>query len=170
MTRTPQVERDYRAIVREYESATQQYSETRARQMEAQLAESLERDRKGERFSVVEPPRLPIRPISPNRAAIVVLGFILALGAGMGVVVLAHAMDTRIHGGDVLSREFGISALALIPMIVTDSERRKAKLKRIYAVTGSVLVIPVMLVVLHLAYRPLDVIWFQVARKLGMGV
>ena len=86
----------------------------------------------------------------------------------MGVVILAHTMDTRIHGEDILSREFGISALAQIPMIVTDSERRKAKLKRIYAAASGVLVIPVFMVVLHLAYRPLDVLWFQVARKLGI--
>ena len=36
----------------------------------------------GERFVLIEPPLLPEEPASPNRLAIVLLGFLLALAGG----------------------------------------------------------------------------------------
>ncbi len=164
---TPQVEREYRSISREYQSALQQYSETRARHMEAQLAESLEKGRKGERFSVIEPPRLPIEPISPNRTAIVLLGLILAIGIAGGTVILAESLDNSIHGVNALRRLVGDTMIVSVPMILTDAEVRRERLAKVSAVTGAILIVPAVFVAVHFAYRPLDVLWFKVIRKLG---
>ena len=48
--------------------------------MQADVAKQLESESKGEKFTLIEPAALPEKPISPNRPAIVFLGFILALG------------------------------------------------------------------------------------------
>ena len=42
--------------------------------MEAQLAQNLETNRKGERFTLIEPPLPPEEPVSPNRLAVLIIG------------------------------------------------------------------------------------------------
>ena len=64
---TPQVERGLRALNRGYENAVEQYESIKAKLMDAQLSESLEEEKKAERFIVLEPPVLAETPIRPNR-------------------------------------------------------------------------------------------------------
>jgi succinoglycan biosynthesis transport protein ExoP len=56
LAQTPQVEREYLALTRDYESAVAKYKEVTAKQMEAQLAHSLEAEHKGERFTLSSRP------------------------------------------------------------------------------------------------------------------
>ncbi|MFU8816866.1 MAG: GumC family protein, partial [Pseudomonadales bacterium] len=98
MSRAPSVERDYQALRRGYETAQAKYQEIRAKQREAGMAESLERERKGERFAMLEPPNLPLDPSSPNRPVLALLGLMLALGSGVGMLMLMEFLDRGIYG------------------------------------------------------------------------
>jgi uncharacterized protein involved in exopolysaccharide biosynthesis len=53
---TPGVEKDYMEMARELAGTQHKYEEVRQKQMEAQLAQNLEAERKGERFSLIDPP------------------------------------------------------------------------------------------------------------------
>src|ERR1019366_4142860 len=110
---TPMIERDYTALMSDLESAQKKHAEVQQKQMEAQLAENLETDRKGERFTLIEPPVEPQKPVSPNRLLILVLGAVLALGAALGLMWLLEALDTRIR-----SREDIIALLQVPPLVV----------------------------------------------------
>ena len=79
LLKSPQVEREYLGLARDYENAVLKYREIKAKLMEAELAQELERGHKGERFSLIDPPTLPEQPIKPNRLAILFLGFIFSL-------------------------------------------------------------------------------------------
>ena len=57
MARAPAVERDYRALARDLENAQLKYQQIRAKQGEVQISENLESERKGERFTMIEPPQ-----------------------------------------------------------------------------------------------------------------
>ena len=70
---TPQVERQYLDLTRDHEASLARYREIKTKQMQAQIGEELEKDRKGERFSLIDPPQLPEQPSSPNRPAILLL-------------------------------------------------------------------------------------------------
>jgi uncharacterized protein involved in exopolysaccharide biosynthesis len=169
LTQTPQVEKEYRGITREYESVLREYGETRARLMEARLAESLEKDRMGERFSIVESPRLPEEPISPNRPVILFLGLLLALGLGVGTVIVMEIMDDTIHGATNAGSFNGTAPLATIPYIVTASEQRRNRNKLAYGSVGATALMVIALVSIHFAYKPLDVLWIVLMRKLGLA-
>lgn len=80
--RTPEIEPDYLALARDRDTSSQKYQEIRSRLLEAKVSEGLEVQRKGERFSLIDPPGLPENPEKPNRKAIALLGFILALAGG----------------------------------------------------------------------------------------
>jgi len=168
LTASPQIEKEYRELARDYESAQLRYREVRAKQMEAQLAQSLESDRKGERFTLIEPPLPPEEPVSPNRTAVVVIGLLLTLASCAGMVTLLEAVDTRVRGRLDMIELFSVPPLALVPYITTDAEmntgRRKVQLSVGAAAVGCVLLV----IAAHFLFRPLDVLWFVALRKFGM--
>jgi succinoglycan biosynthesis transport protein ExoP len=114
---TPMIERDYTALMSDLESAQKKHAELQQKQMQAQLGENLETERKGERFTLIEPPIEPQKPVSPNRLLILVLGAVLALGAAMGLMWLLEALETRIRGREDIIALLKVSPLSVIPWV-----------------------------------------------------
>jgi len=168
LTSSPDVEREFRALLREYENALLKFKEVKAKQMEAQLAENLETEKKGERFTLIEPPLMPEEPDKPNRMALFMLGFVLSLGAGAGSVVVTDNLDRSIYGRKGVERVLGELPLSVIPYIETQAERNRRYLKYLLAVIAAVLLVVIGLYLVNEFYRPLDVLWFTGLRKAGL--
>jgi len=164
----PAVERDYTAITRDLDAAQTKYTEVRQKQMEAQLAEKLESERKGEKFSLIEPPLVPDQPASPNRILIAVLGALLGLALAVGAAVLREAVDSTIRGRAELHELLGVPPLAIVPYLETSAERRRTRWNRRAALAGTAAACVLGVVAIHLFYRPLDVLWAVAMRKLGI--
>ncbi len=124
----PSVEKQYRDLTRDYDAAQQQYRETMAKLMEAQQGQSLEQHQAGEKFTVIDPPELPERPIKPNRPAIVLIGFILGMGLGVGIAATAEMADSTIRTAKDVKRITGKPVLASIADV--------AKIKKIRGKKG----------------------------------
>ncbi|HTU65475.1 MAG TPA: hypothetical protein VMF52_05985 [Steroidobacteraceae bacterium] len=165
----PQIEKDYRELSRDYDNARAKYQEIRAKQMEAQTAQNLETDRKGERFTLIEPPLLPEKPVSPNRGLLLIVGVLFSLLAAVGVIWLREKMDTTVRGRKELFELLGVAPLAIVPRIETRVER-EAQRRRFRLTAASAAAVSLLLVVsaLHIFVRPLDSLWYAVARKLGI--
>lgn len=169
LLQSPAVEKDYRALVRDYESSMLKYRETRAKLMEAQLSRSLELERKGERFTLIEPPTLPETPISPNRRVIVFLGIMLSLLAGAGVAYLRDRTDDSIWSGAYSGPSFGLTAPMIIPYISTGEDERRRVLMLGLGALSIVCVLASAALAMHFFYSPLDVFWYSTVRRLGGG-
>jgi polysaccharide biosynthesis transport protein len=167
---SPQVEREYRNLTRDYENALAKYQEIKAKQLEAQLAESLERERKGERFSLIEPPQFPEQPDKPNRFAILLLGFIFSITGGFSNVLLRENMDQSIHGVKDIIAITTTSPLAIIPIIETKISEKKQKKYKLIAIVGFVAIALIVLVVINMMVIPLDVLWYMALRTIGVDV
>lgn len=165
---SPSLEQEYRVLSRDYESAQLRYREVRAKQMEAQLAENLETDRKGERFTLIEPPLVPEEPASPNRLAILVLGFIMSLALAAGAAGVIEALDSSIRGRRDVFDILKAPPLALIPRIVTAEEIAQATRRLRLTAASTVLASIAAVTFVHFLYRPLDIVWFTLMRRLGM--
>ena len=87
---SPSVEKEYMEMTRDYESAKRKYNEIHNKLLTAKVAKGMEETQRGERFTITEPAQLPQKPYKPNGVAIILIGFILALGAGVG---LAAALE-----------------------------------------------------------------------------
>ncbi len=132
---TPNVEEKYNALVAERNNLYMKNTDLQAKMMEAKVARELESEQKGERFSLVEAARLPEKPFKPNRTAIVLIGIVLGIGAGVGLTALIEFSDSSFSNVEALSKSIGPPALAEIPVIVTKQDRRKKHLKRMVMVT-----------------------------------
>jgi len=162
---TPQVEREYRNLVRGYENAMAKFQEIKSKQLQAQLAESLEQERKGERFTLIEPPLLPEKPVKPNRLAILLIGLVLAAFAGLGTIVAADTLDESITGPKDIARYLGAPPLAVIPYIANSDDVKKRRQRAIAGATSAAIVLTGGALFLHFAVQPLDVLWLSLTRR-----
>jgi uncharacterized protein involved in exopolysaccharide biosynthesis len=163
----PVAEKEYHELLRDYESASNKYREVRAKQMEAQLAQNLETDRKGERFTVIEPPLPPEEPVSPNRPAIMAIGVVLALGVTFALVMLLEKLDSSVRSRADLVSLLEVPPLAVLPWIETSADRLLAKRRQRFAIAGAVASLLVSIALIHVFFRPLDLLWFNVLHRLG---
>lgn len=163
---SPEVERKYRALVRNYDNARLKYSDVKAKLSEAKIGESLELGEQSEKFTIIEPPQLPEQPVSPNRAAIVILGFLLSGIIALGVVLLRESLDDSIHDRATVLQLTGYMPLAVLPTMYTIEELAYKKKRNIVVVVMSVLAIICLLILVHVLYLPLDVLFYKILRKI----
>lgn len=161
----PQVEGEYRNIARDLQNATTQYQEINAKEMQAQIAQQLETESKGERFTLIEPPILPEEPVKPNRPAIIFMSLILALGAGLGYAAVAESMDSTVRGAKGVLATLQVAPLAVIPYLASDRETAAQRKHRRMVVYGAVAIVFAAVVLVHFFVSPLDVLWFRALRK-----
>ncbi|BCA57136.1 putative Lipopolysaccharide biosynthesis protein [Nitrospira sp. KM1] len=166
--RLPQFEPEYQALQHDRESSLRKYHEIRSRLMEAQVSEGLEIQRKGERFSLIDPPDLPGRPDRPNRPLILILAAVLASIGGLGAGVAMEQVDETIRNPAQICLAAGVPPLALIPYVPDAKEiqvHRSRRWKMRWVGVGAAVV---LLVLGHLFWYPLDVVWYAALRKLGL--
>jgi uncharacterized protein involved in exopolysaccharide biosynthesis len=164
----PQVEQQYRELTRDYENTRLKYQEVRSKQAEAKTAQDLEADRKGERFTLIEPPLPPQEPVWPNRKLIFAGGLFLSLSLTVGLLWLLERLDSSVRGRLDLLRLTGVPPLALVPYIGTQAEARRLRRRQRIAVGTAIATVLVATLCIHLFYRPLDVLWFSFAHRMGM--
>jgi polysaccharide chain length determinant protein (PEP-CTERM system associated) len=114
---TPLVEQELQKLQRDYSIMQSNYQALLQKQMNARLAESLERRQKGEQFRVIDPANLPVVPISPRRKVIILLGLLSGLAMGIGGVIGLDMLRPRFHTSQDISTVLGLPVLAVIPQV-----------------------------------------------------
>lgn len=164
ITKSPQVEREYRMLMRDYETAQAKYQEVTAKRQEADLATNLESKQQGERFTLIEPPIIPEEPAKPNRLAIGMIGGLLAIAGGVGSGALSETLDGRIYGRSGVSRLLGVPPLAVIPNIENAGNRRKRLQKKLLIGGIALIILLSAALAIHLFFQPLDILFFRTLR------
>lgn len=162
---TPQVEREYLNLRRDYENAQIKYREIKAKQMEAQVGQEMEKERKGERFSLIDPPQLPEEPVKPNRPAIIILGFLLSLGGGLGFAAVAESVDSSVRGVRAATELFNAPPLSVIPYLRNGEDIARAEKTQKIIITTIAGSFVLVILLAHFLWTPLDVLWFRGLRK-----
>ena len=142
----PEIEREYQDLTRDYDNAQTRYREVRAKQMQAEVAQALEKDRKAERFALSEPATLPERPASPNRLRIALIGLVASLGGEVGLAWLRDLLSPSVKGPYELARIARAPILTAIPYIETRRERvgkRRRILLELLAIAVAAIVLAV---------------------------
>ena len=79
------------------------------------MAADLEKKDIGDRFRVIEPPRLPEKPHSPNRRNLFMMALVVAMAASMGLAVLLELMDSSLRKDEDVTASLRLPVLATIP-------------------------------------------------------
>lgn len=143
---SPEVERQFNELMRSYEATQQRLEQIQSKQISVNLAESVEKSRKGERYVMSEPPELPEEPTKPNRIAIVALGILLSLVSAVAVAALAETLNQGIYGVRQLTLATGDAPLIVIPYLNVEHEinaKRKNR-RRILLISLGILLISIM--------------------------
>ena len=166
--RSPQVEREYLVLKRDYGNTINRYQATKAKLMQADIAKQLESESKGERFTLIEPATYPEKPISPNRPLIAFFGLILAFVCSIGFAILADIISGSIRGNKSIYGLLGALPLSVIPYEMNLKDRVKTKRikKRFIILFFTVILFAILFI--HFVITPLDILWFRLLRKIDI--
>jgi polysaccharide biosynthesis transport protein len=114
-------------LTRGYEQSQLNYNDLLKKESESAMATSMEQLQEGERFSVLDPPSLPIMPAFPDRIKFCLGG--LGFGLALGLIVAGglEFLDDRMHGDKDIEKLLPSAIIGEIPEIRTPAEQRREK-------------------------------------------
>jgi uncharacterized protein involved in exopolysaccharide biosynthesis len=127
----PVVEKEYSALTHGYDNAKRKYDDLQDKYREAKVTQEMEISDRGERFTMKSPAFFPEKPYKPNRLAIILIGCLVALGAGLGISAAREGIDNSITTADQIKEITGVPVLSSISFIVTDHEKNLNRLKKL---------------------------------------
>ena len=101
-------------LTREIDTARTLRDQFKLSQEGTQISQALLLESK---FRVVEPARLPLAPIWPNKRAVVMLGLLMGVCLGAGAVIIAEFFDNSIKKPEDAERSIGFSVVGTMPRI-----------------------------------------------------
>lgn len=133
----PAREAEQTELMRDYYTIQESYTTLLARSQQSKMAADLERRQIGEQFKVIDPARLPERPISPDRTRLNLMGALGGLAFGLALIALLEYRDTTFRTDDDVALSLALPVIAVIPAILTDLERANRRRRRMVAITAS---------------------------------
>jgi succinoglycan biosynthesis transport protein ExoP len=134
----PARQQEFTMVSRDRQSAKDLYDSLLKRYEEAQIAESMETDRQGERFRILEAAVAPEGPSAPNRLYLLILGVLAAIGLAAAAALVAEQLDNTFHSLDELKAFTAVPVLVTIPVIASG---RVPQLRRAAVVATSILIV-----------------------------
>jgi polysaccharide chain length determinant protein (PEP-CTERM system associated) len=165
---TPKVEETYKALAVERNNTQAKYDDLVRKFMEAKVAHGLEKGQKGERFTIIDPARLPEKPYKPNRMAIMMIGLVLGVAAGVALASIKEFTDSSVRSPDMLSAVTSFPVLAAIPEITTEKDIRRKKIMRTILIMGFIALVVGGLLIFHFLVMDLNIFWAKLMRRLAL--
>ena len=127
LNQEPVREQQLSDLTRGYEQSKANYDDLLKKKNESAMATSMELLQQGERFRIIDPPSLPVKPEFPNRLKLCGIG--LGLGLGLGVVVAGafEMMDDRIYDEKDLKKLLPIAIISEIPTVVAAADQQRER-------------------------------------------
>jgi succinoglycan biosynthesis transport protein ExoP len=125
----PASEQQLADLTRGYDQSKANYDDLLKKQTESAMATSMEQMQQGERFSMIDPPSLPLKPDFPNRLKFCGIGLGVGLALGIFIAGGLEALDKRLYSEKEIKMLLPIPILCEIPEIVNPSDERSSKRK-----------------------------------------
>jgi polysaccharide chain length determinant protein (PEP-CTERM system associated) len=122
----PQVEAEHAQLNRDYEINKKNYEALVARRESLEIGGDMQ-EAGDSQIRVVDPPRMPSRPIAPNRPLLFVAGILAALGAGVASSFAISRIWPRFFDPTSLREVTGLPVLGAISLRDDESSRRASR-------------------------------------------
>ncbi len=126
----PKIEQMLLDLRRGYAEVDQNYRSLLDKKFKAKLAENLEVAQQGEQFTILDHARLPEKPSKPQKKKLLLMGFLLAMSAGLGLAGVMEYLDPSFFSAKEVESQLEFPVLVSIPVIMTDKDRSGILLKR----------------------------------------
>jgi polysaccharide chain length determinant protein (PEP-CTERM system associated) len=153
---TPKREQEYLSLRRDYENIKATYDSLLNRQLEAEISVNMEKKQKGEQFRILDPARLPEKPISPDMKKLFLLSLAAGLGIGGGLVFLLEYLNTSFRRPEDVESYLGLSVLATLPLICHEKDKRRQKFNQIFSILSIVLSLMLLAAFATLTFKGVD--------------
>jgi polysaccharide chain length determinant protein (PEP-CTERM system associated) len=160
------VEETTKSLIVERNNAQVKYDDLIKKTMEAKVAQGLEKEQMGERFTIIDPAQIPEKPVKPKIPVIILIGMFLGIGSGVGTLSIREHMDHSVGSEKELSEIIPIPVLASIPDIITKSDMVQQKRRKKMMMISTVAVAVVAILIFHFLIMDLDVFWARLTRKM----
>jgi len=128
--RAPQIEAEMAQLNRDYEVLRKNYELLVARRESASMAEDVDSTARMADFRIIDPPRVSPKAVFPNRAALVPVVLLLALGAGLAVALAVSQLMPTFHDPRQLRGATQRAVLGTISMQATLPVIRQRRISR----------------------------------------
>jgi len=127
----PMRESELVELSRDYSTLDALYKSLAARKEDARISANLERRQIGEQFQILDPAQLPERPISPNRQQIILVALMATLVIGVAIAGVLEYRDRGLHTEDDVASVLELPVLAVVPLMQTEAEKTRQRLRRL---------------------------------------
>lgn len=131
---TPKREQELMSLRRDYQNIQESYSSLLNRKLEAEIAVNLEKKQKGERFRIIDPAKIPEKPVKPNMKKLFVVVVGLGLGIGCGITFLLEYLDSSFKRTEDVEEFLKIPVIAAVPVIAHPKEIMLRKVNTICSI------------------------------------
>ena len=166
---TPNAESGYSQLLADKNNTQAKYDDLMRKLMEARVSQGLEREQKGERFTLIEPATLPEKPIKPNRIVIILFGLVFGIGVGSSVAGFREFTDESVQEPDEFEGISSFTLLGTIPVIANEQDRMHARKRRNIILLGFTISFVLMVAAVHFLFMHLDVLWIKMLIRLGIA-
>ncbi len=96
----------------------------------AKITQRLEASREGTRYTIIDPPRLPLSPSKPNKPLVILGGIFAGMCLGVGLVFGREFLDSSFLDLEEARNFLNVPVLGAISRLTTEEEVNKEKEKR----------------------------------------
>ena len=122
-----EVEAELTSLNRDYSINKKMYEDLVVRREASNLSSSADKTGDKLQFKIIEPPRTPIFPFSPDRMLLTSMVMLAALGAGIGVALFYEQTKPTFYTRNQLIESFEIPVLGSVSMFWTNEEKKKRR-------------------------------------------
>ena len=127
-------------LARGYDQSKASFDELLKKKNESAMATSMELLQQGERFQILDPPSLPLKPDFPNHLKFCGIG--LGVGLALGVIVAGafEMTDDRVHDEKQLATLLPVAVISEIPGIASADDDKMRQKKQVLGWVAAMLV------------------------------
>ena len=123
----PVMEQQFADITRDYDQSKTDYEALLAKKNQSEMSTDLEKTQQGERFRMLDPPNLPVRPYKPNRLMLCGAGLAVGLVFGGAFAFGLEKLSGKIYSEREIKKVVPFEVIAEIPPIETPQEQSSSR-------------------------------------------
>ena len=138
---SPVAEQEFADITRDYNQSRTSYDSLLAKKNQSEMATDLEKTQQGERFQMIDPPNLPLKPFSPNRLKFAGIGLFVGLLLGICFAGGAELTDHRVYSEKEVRKLVSAEIIADVPPLTLPQEDARRRYENWVTIAAACLVV-----------------------------